>query len=192
MRLLVGLGNPGAEYEKTRHNAGFMVVDRLQRRFLGTAWQKKFKGEVSDVRDGAMGPEGRAILLKPLTYMNLSGTSVRPAVDFYKLTAADVVVLHDELDLPLGTLRVKVGGGHGGHNGLRSIHEHLGADYVRVRLGIGKPGGKSEHVVGHVLGGFSKLEQVALEGMLDQAEAALLTLMKDGTQKAMNQFNQKA
>jgi PTH1 family peptidyl-tRNA hydrolase len=192
MRLLVGLGNPGAEYEKTRHNAGFMVVDRLQRRFLGTAWQKKFKGEMSDVRDSAMGPEGRAILLKPLTYMNLSGTSVRPAVDFYKLTAPDVVVLHDELDLPLGTLRVKVGGGHGGHNGLRSIHEHLGPDYVRIRLGIGKPGGKGEHVVGHVLGGFSKLEQVALEGMLDQAEAALLTLMKDGTQKAMNQFNQKA
>src|SRR5262249_46569977 len=157
-----------------RHNAGFMVVDRLQRRFLGTAWQKKFKGEISEVRDSAVGGDGRAMLLKPLTYMNDSGASVRPAMDFYKLVSKDVVVLHDELDLPLGTLRVKVGGGHGGHNGLRSIHEQLGPEYIRIRLGIGKPAGKGEHVVGHVLGGFSKAEKDALDSLLENAEKALL------------------
>ncbi|MBI5496115.1 MAG: aminoacyl-tRNA hydrolase [Deltaproteobacteria bacterium] len=193
MFLVVGLGNPGKEYQATRHNAGFMLVDRVRERFGGTPWQRKFKGEISEVRSASLAPD-RVVLLKPLTYMNDSGESVRPAVDFYKLLPAQLVVCHDEIDLPMGTLRVKVGGGPGGHNGLRSVSQHLGPDYVRIRMGIGKPahpGGaaKDEKVVRHVLGGFSKQERDALDDLLARAEDALVAVLRDGPLRAMNTFN---
>lgn len=190
MPLVVGLGNPGQEYEKTRHNAGFAVADRLVDRHGGGGWQRKFKGDVCEIRSAELSQ--RVVVLKPRTFMNLSGESVRAAVDFYKIPVTDVVVLHDELDLPLGTLRIKRGGGHGGHNGLRSIHQHLGADYLRIRLGIGKPGGKGDHVVGHVLGGFSKDEKPLVEQMLERAEEALMAVLTQGVDRAMAAFNQRA
>ena len=132
MRLLVGLGNPGKEYALTRHNMGFMAVDELVHRFSFTPWKKGFKGQVcSGEIDGE-----KVIILKPETFMNLSGEAVQEAVHFYKLTPADVVVFHDELDLPVGKMKVKVGGSPAGHNGLKSIDSHIGADYMRVRIGV--------------------------------------------------------
>ena len=191
MHLVVGLGNPGKEYAATRHNAGFMLVDRLRARFGGTPWQKKFKGEISEVRDAALGGD-RVVLLKPLTYMNDSGESVRPAMDFNKVTIPQVVVIHDELDLPLGALRIKVGGGPGGHNGLRSIIQHAGPESLRMRIPIGKPahpGAKDEKVVRHVLGGFSKHEQQDFDALMDRTLDAVVCILKDGPPKAMNLFN---
>ncbi|MDQ3866657.1 MAG: aminoacyl-tRNA hydrolase, partial [Actinomycetota bacterium] len=133
--LVAGLGNPGREYASTRHNVGFMVCDELARRH-GGSFRSKFSGELAELRiDGA-----RVALLKPLTFMNESGRAVGEAMRFYRLAPADVVVFHDELDLPPGKLRVKTGGGHAGHNGLRSITAHIGAEFRRVRLGIGHPG----------------------------------------------------
>ena len=132
MRLLVGLGNPGKEYALTRHNMGFMAVDEIVRRFSFTPWKKGFKGQVcSGEIDGE-----KVVILKPETYMNLSGESVQEAVHFYKLTTQDVIVIHDELDLPVGKMKVKVGGSPAGHNGLKSIDSHIGTDYMRVRIGV--------------------------------------------------------
>ena len=133
MRLLVGLGNPGQEYAKTRHNMGFMAVDELVRRFSFTPWKKGFKGQICS---GEIEGE-KIILLKPETYMNLSGEAVQEAMHFYKLTPKDVIVIHDELDLPVGKMKVKVGGSPAGHNGLKSIDNHIGVDYMRVRIGVG-------------------------------------------------------
>ena len=132
MRLLVGLGNPGKEYALTRHNMGFMAVDEIVRRFSFSPWKKEFKGLVCS---GEIEKE-KVILLKPETYMNLSGEAVQEAVHFYKLNPADVIVFHDELDLPVGKMKVKVGGSPAGHNGLKSIDNHIGPDYMRVRIGI--------------------------------------------------------
>jgi len=132
MRLLVGLGNPGKEYALTRHNMGFMAVDEIVRRFSFTPWKKGFKGQVCA---GEIGGE-KVVLLKPETFMNLSGEAVQEAVHFYKLTPADVIVFHDELDLPVGKMKVKVGGSPAGHNGLKSIDSHIGPDYMRVRIGV--------------------------------------------------------
>ncbi|MGN0919661.1 MAG: aminoacyl-tRNA hydrolase [Alphaproteobacteria bacterium] len=132
MRLLVGLGNPGVEYAKTRHNMGFMAVDEIVRRFSFTSWKKGFKGQFCT---GTIDGE-KIILLKPETYMNLSGEAVQEAVHFYKLTPADVIVFHDELDLPVGKIKVKIGGSPAGHNGLKSIDSHIGVGYMRVRIGV--------------------------------------------------------
>jgi PTH1 family peptidyl-tRNA hydrolase len=162
MLLIVGLGNPGAEYKNHRHNVGFMAVDAIARANGFSNWSRKFQGEVAEGRLG----ETRALLLKPLTYMNLSGQSVAAAANFYKLTEADVIVLHDELDLPPGRIKVKTGGGHGGHNGLKSIDAHLGQNYRRVRIGIGHPGHK-DRVNPHVLGDFAKADAAWLEPLLD-------------------------
>lgn len=192
MFILVGLGNPGAEYAHTRHNAGFMLVDALHRKLGGTSWTRKFKAELAEVRVPDAPDNGRVLLVKPLTFMNLSGESVRPASDFYKVPPTQVVVAHDEMDLPLGTLRIKVGGGHGGHNGLRSLHQHLGPDYLRIRMGIGKPDGKGDRVVGHVLGGFNRKEQEEMDLMLAHGVDAAISIMVDGTQKAMNRYNTAA
>ncbi|MEW5850503.1 MAG: aminoacyl-tRNA hydrolase [Myxococcota bacterium] len=193
MRMVVGLGNPGSEYEDTRHNAGFMVVDALARRLNAPSWQRKFKGEIAEVRDNSLGDDGRVLFVKPQTYMNLSGECVRAAADFYKVAPAQILVAHDELDLPLGKLRVKVGGGHGGHNGLRSLHQHLGPEYARIRLGIGKPAGaKGDHVVNHVLGGFKKHEREEMDLMLAEAQDAVLMWLKQGPQATMNRFNTDA
>jgi PTH1 family peptidyl-tRNA hydrolase len=189
MHMVVGLGNPGAEYKDTRHNAGYAVVNRLQAQLGGVLWQKKFKGEICEVRLPSTLGSGRVLLVKPLTYMNLSGECVRPAVDFFKIPPASIVVCHDDLDLPLGTVRIKVGGGHGGHNGLRSLHEHLGADYLRVRLGIGRPDGKGDRVVGHVLSGFRGKERDDADLMAATAADAVMAVLTEGPQKAMNRYN---
>ncbi|MBE2276932.1 MAG: aminoacyl-tRNA hydrolase [Rhodobacteraceae bacterium] len=170
MKLFVGLGNPGAKYRHNRHNIGFMAVDRIAGDHGFAAWKKAFQGQVSEGRLGAE----KVVLLKPETFMNLSGQSVRAAADFYKLTPADIIVFHDELDLAPGKCRMKQGGGHAGHNGLRSIHAHLGEAYGRVRLGIGHPGHK-DAVAGYVLHDFAKADQDWLDDLLrgisDGAEA---------------------
>jgi PTH1 family peptidyl-tRNA hydrolase len=161
MQLFVGLGNPGAKYERNRHNIGFMALDRIAEDHGFGPWRSKFQGMVSEgTLDGA-----RIVLLKPMTFMNLSGQSVGEAVRFYKLTPADVTVFHDELDIAPGKLRCKSGGGHAGHNGLRSIHQHIGEAYARVRLGIGHPGHK-DRVAAYVLQDFAKSENDWLEYLL--------------------------
>ena len=150
MRLLVGLGNPGKEYAQTRHNMGFMAVDEIVRRFSFTPWKKAFKGQTcSGEIDGE-----KIILLKPETYMNLSGESVQEAVHFYKLSPSDVIVFHDELDLPVGKRKVKIGGSPAGHNGLKSIDNHIGQDYMRIRIGINND--KQIPTADYVLGKPSK------------------------------------
>lgn len=160
MLLFVGLGNPGARYAGNRHNIGFMAVEAIARRHGFAPWRKRFQGVTTE---GPLGGE-RLLLLLPGTYMNESGRAVAEAAHFYKLGVDDIVVFHDELDLAPGKVRVKVGGGVAGHNGLRSITSHMGNDYKRVRLGIGHPGAK-ELVQPHVLGDFAKAEQPWVEGL---------------------------
>lgn len=161
MQLWVGLGNPGAKYAMNRHNIGFMALDRIAADHGFGPWRAKFQGQVSEGRFGS----ARVVLLKPETFMNLSGQSVRAAADFYKVAPEDITVFHDELDLAPSKCRHKVGGGHAGHNGLRSIHQHMGADYARVRLGIGHPGDKAR-VAGYVLSDFAKAEGDLLDDLL--------------------------
>lgn len=177
MLLFVGLGNPGADYARNRHNIGFMAVDAIVRRHSFSPWRAKFQGEVCE---GTIGSE-KIVALKPLTYMNESGRSVAACAQFYKIEPEDIVVFHDELDLEPGRIRVKIGGGHAGHNGLRSIGAHLGPDYRRVRLGIGHPGAK-ERVTGWVLGDFAKVDREWLEPLLDDvADASLFLVSGDDT-----------
>lgn len=161
MQLWVGLGNPGTKYAGNRHNIGFMALDRILEDQNGGPWRTKFQGEIAEARFGAE----KVWLLKPSTFMNLSGQAVGEAMRFHKLTPADVTVFHDELDLAPGKLRLKTGGGHAGHNGLRSIHQHLGPEYHRVRLGIGHPGHK-DRVAGYVLSDFAKAEGQMLDDLL--------------------------
>lgn len=161
MKLFVGLGNPGPKYAGNRHNIGFMALDRIAADHGFAPWRGKFQGAVSE---GKLGAE-KVILLKPETFMNLSGQSVGEAMRFYKLGPTDVTVFHDELDLAPGKLRLKTGGGHAGHNGLRSIHQHIGPDYGRVRLGIGHPGHK-DAVSHYVLSDFAKADGSWLDDML--------------------------
>jgi peptidyl-tRNA hydrolase, PTH1 family len=154
MRLLVGLGNPGTQHVGNRHNVGFMVVQEIARRHGFPPWRRRFQGVATE---GAIGSE-RVLLLLPGTYMNESGRAVGEAAHFYKLALSDIVVVHDEIDLPPMKVRVKAGGGIAGHNGLRSISAHVGNDYRRVRIGVGHPGAK-ELVHPYVLGDFSKAER---------------------------------
>ncbi|MCB1406569.1 MAG: aminoacyl-tRNA hydrolase [Rhodobacteraceae bacterium] len=161
MKLIVGLGNPGAKYAQNRHNIGFMVLDRLAEDHGFAPWKPRFQGLVSD---GRLGGE-RVTLLKPQTFMNLSGQAVGEAMRYLKLEAADVIVLHDELDLAPGKLRLKQGGGHAGHNGLRSMIQHIGDGFARVRLGIGHPGHK-DAVAGYVLHDFAKADGDWLDDLL--------------------------
>ncbi|MCP4824148.1 MAG: aminoacyl-tRNA hydrolase, partial [Shimia sp.] len=161
MKLFVGLGNPGSKYAGNRHNIGFMALDRIADDHGFGPWKGKFQGALTE---GRLGSE-KVMLLKPETFMNLSGQSVGEAMRFYKLTAEDVVVFHDELDLAPGKLKYKKGGGHAGHNGLRSMHQHLGEAYARVRMGIGHPGRK-DLVSHYVLHDFHKMDQEWLDDML--------------------------
>ena len=160
MLLLVGLGNPGARYEANRHNIGFKVLDAVARHHRIEPWRRGFHGLVADGQINA----DRVLLLKPQTYMNDSGRSVGDAAHFFKLSPADIIVFHDEVDLPPGKLRVKTGGGNAGHNGLRSISAHIGNDYRRVRIGIGHPGIR-EIVQHYVLADFAKDERPWVEGL---------------------------
>ncbi|MFC4669198.1 aminoacyl-tRNA hydrolase [Seohaeicola nanhaiensis] len=161
MKLIVGLGNPGAKYARNRHNIGFMAVDRIAGDHGFTPWKLRFQGQIAE---GRLGSE-KVMLLKPETFMNLSGQSVGEAMRFYRLEPADVIVIHDEIDLAPSKLRVKSGGGHAGHNGLRSIHAHIGEGYDRVRLGVGHPGRK-EAVPGYVLHDFPKADDDWLDDLL--------------------------
>jgi PTH1 family peptidyl-tRNA hydrolase len=164
MLLLVGLGNPGEDYARNRHNIGFMAVDEIVRRHSFQPFRAKFKGAVAEGRIGT----SKVLALKPATYMNESGRSVVAAANFYKINLADVLVIHDELDLAVGRLRLKSGGGHAGHNGLRSIHAHMGEGYRRLRLGIGHPGDKAK-VSSYVLKDFTKADQQWLEPLISSA-----------------------
>ncbi len=161
MKLLVGLGNPGAKYAHNRHNIGFMAMDRIAADHGFGSWRTKFQGQTCD---GRLGSE-RVTLLKPETFMNLSGQSVGEAMRYLKLVPGDVIVFHDEIDLAPGKVRLKTGGGHAGHNGLRSIHGHIGPDYERVRLGVGHPGHK-DAVPGYVLRDFPKADAEWLDDEL--------------------------
>ena len=154
MKLFVGLGNPGTKYANNRHNIGFMALDQIAFDYAFSPWKKKFHGQIADGRLG----QKKITLLKPETFMNLSGQAVSEAIRFYKISSDDVVVFHDELDLAPAKLRVKTAGGHAGHNGLRSIHQHIGAEYDRVRIGIGHPGHKDK-VSSYVLSDFGKADQ---------------------------------
>lgn len=171
MQLWVGLGNPGGQYARNRHNIGFMAVDAIAAAHGFGPWRSKFRGVITEGRIAGQ----RILLLKPETFMNLSGDAVQAALAFYKIAPADVTVFHDELDLAAGKLRLKTGGGHAGHNGLRSIDAHVGPDFQRLRLGIGHPGDK--HLVSpHVLSDFAKADADWLDPLLAAlaAEAPLL------------------
>jgi len=176
MRLLVGLGNPGAKYAGNRHNVGFMVVDAIARRHGIGPWRRRFQGVAAE---GPLGGE-RVVLLLPGTYMNESGLAVSEAAHFYKIGTGDIVVFHDEIDLPPAKVRVKTGGGIAGHNGLRSISSHVGNDYHRVRIGVGHPGVK-ELVMPHVLGDFAKAERPWVEALCEimADDAALIAKGED-------------
>jgi PTH1 family peptidyl-tRNA hydrolase len=172
--LIAGLGNPGAQYARNRHNAGFIVADALHKRYRFGPWKSKFEGLIAE---GALGGR-KTYLLKPQTFMNLSGDCVGPALRFFKLPLSALVVIHDEIDLAAGKLRVKTGGGDAGQNGLRSITATLGPDYRRVRLGIGHPGEKSR-VSGHVLQNFSKDDIAWLEPLVAAIVEAAPLLARD-------------
>jgi len=162
MKLLVGLGNPGAQYAGNRHNIGFMAIDAIASAHGISGWKAKHAGLLAE---GSIGGE-RVLLLKPQTYMNRSGDSVQQVARFFKIPVSDIVVFYDELDLAPGKVRIKTGGGNGGHNGLRSIDPQIGRDYKRVRLGIGHPG--KEYVTPHVLGDFAKADADWLRKLLDE------------------------
>lgn len=184
MRIIAGLGNPGPQYAHNRHNVGFMAVDAIVRRHSFSPWAKKFQGLISE---GTI--DGQKVLaIKPLTFMNLSGQSVGEAMRFYKVAPGDMTVLYDELDLPAGKVRVKVAGGHGGHNGIKSLDAHCGKDYHRVRIGIGHPGVK-ELVTGHVLGDFSKADAQWLDPLLDAIADAAGLLAKGDDNSFMNKVS---
>jgi len=184
MLLVVGLGNPGAEYARNRHNIGFMAADALVRRHSFSPWKAKFQATLSE---GTLAGD-KVWLLKPQTFMNLSGQSVAAALRFLKLAVSDIIVLHDELDLAPGRVKVKRGGGAGGHNGLRSIDAHLGPDYRRVRLGIGHPGDK-DRVSGYVLHDFAKADAAWLEPLLDAVADAFPLLTAGDEAGFMNKVS---
>ncbi len=181
MKLFVGLGNPGAKYVRNRHNIGFMAVDRIAEDYGFSPWRAKFQGQLCE---GRLGSE-KVALLKPETFMNLSGQAVGEAMRFYKLTSDDVIVFHDELDLAPGKMRVKTGGGHAGHNGLRSIHAHIGEAYGRVRLGIGHPGHK-DRVAHYVLSDFAKADADWLDDLLRGLSDGAPYLAENDTAKFSN------
>ncbi|AFE10021.1 aminoacyl-tRNA hydrolase [Corallococcus sp. CA054B] len=191
MKLICGLGNPGREYERHRHNVGFMVVDALLSRARAELTQDKFQARVGQ---GSLGGE-RILFVEPQTYMNLSGRSVAEAARFYKVAVQDVLVVHDELDLPFGRLQLKAGGGAGGHNGLKSMVQCLGEDaFIRVRVGIGKPEGPNakERVAGYVLSNFDDGERRQLEELIGKAADMAESWVRDGLATAMNRHNRRA
>ena len=188
--LVVGLGNPGPEYAKHRHNVGFMVVDVLAAR-TGARFgrHRKAVAQVAEARLGLGGQAPRLILVKPMTYMNLSGGPVAGLRQFYKVPLERVIAVHDELDIPYGQLRVKVGGGEGGHNGLRSMSRSLGGkDYVRVRFGVGRPPGRQDPA-DYVLSDFSAAERKELEFLVDRAADVVELVLAQGVEAAQNRYH---
>jgi PTH1 family peptidyl-tRNA hydrolase len=187
LSLIAGLGNPEDRYERTLHNAGFRFADAVARKYRGDfRYEKRFDAECCKVRI-----DGEEIwVVKPQAYMNLSGAPIRGVLDYYRLEPARMLVAHDEIDLPPGTVRLKLGGGHGGHNGIRDVIRHCGPDFMRLRLGVGHPGNK-EQVTGHVLNRGSADVEAALDCNIDEAVEVLPTLQRDGLQAAMKALHTK-
>jgi PTH1 family peptidyl-tRNA hydrolase len=188
LRIIVGLGNPGPEHQVTRHNVGFWFVDLLARRHGGEFRDyRKYSGETARVIiDGQ-----ELILLKPTTYMNRSGLSVRQISDFYKIVPGDILVAHDELDLPVGSVRLKNGGGHGGHNGLRDTIAHIGENFWRLRLGIGHPGIKAE-VIDYVLTRAPRVEEDLILEAVNTAADSVPLILEQGAERAMTKLHSRA
>ncbi|GAA3372342.1 aminoacyl-tRNA hydrolase [Streptomyces sannanensis] len=188
--LIVGLGNPGPDYAANRHNVGFMVADLLAER-IGGKFKRAQKAQ-AQVVEGRVGPPGpasrRVVLVKPMSYMNLSGGPVTALRDFYKVPVANIVAIHDELDIDYGTLRLKLGGGDNGHNGLKSITKSLGSDYHRVRFGIGRPPGRMQ-VADFVLKDFSSSERKELDHFVDRAADSVECLVTEGLERAQSAYN---
>lgn len=188
MKVVVGLGNPGEKYAGTRHNVGFDVLDELSKRFAADRWQKRFEARVTEIRIG----DGKVLLVAPQTYMNLSGRSVRTIVGFYKLAIKDLLLICDDMNLPLGRLRLKGSGSAGGQNGLKNTIQQLGTDeFARLRFGVDRPP-EGVDAVQHVLQTFAKSEQETVQSALDRAANAVECWVNDGIDSAMNQFNQDA
>lgn len=184
MFLIVGLGNPGAEYANTRHNVGFMVVDEIVRRYKFSPFKNKFDGMIAE---GDI--EGEKILiLKPQTYMNLSGNAVVKAANFYKILPENIIVIHDDMDLGVNQVKVKLGGGAGGHNGLKSLDAHITPNYNRIRLGVGHPDGKGEKVVNHVLSSFSKADADMLNANINMVAETIGFLIQKGVADYSNKI----
>lgn len=187
IQLIAGLGNPGNEYEKTRHNVGFWFIDQLSSKYnLSLKSEAKFSGDVAKLSTTS----GNVWLLKPTTFMNRSGQSIARLAQFYKIKPEQILIVHDELDLPPGVVKLKQGGGHGGHNGLRDSIAQLGKNFYRLRLGIGHPGSK-EQVVGFVLGKTPQSEKILIELALDKALDSIELILQGDMQKAMNQLHAK-
>lgn len=181
MKLLVGLGNPGAKYAQNRHNIGFMAMDHIAADHGFSGWRSKFQGQMAEGRVGST----KVTLLKPETFMNLSGQSVGEAMRYLKMSPEDIIVFHDEIDLAPGKVRLKTGGGHAGHNGLRSIHGHIGPDYDRVRMGVGHPGHK-DAVPGYVLRDFPKADAEWLDDELRGISDGIAQLIDGDGGKFLN------
>jgi len=187
LKLVVGLGNPGPEYARTRHNVGFLVADRLAGAFRAQFNQGRFASEIAEAHVAGE----RVLVMKPATYMNHSGEAVGSALRFWKLGLEDLVVVHDDLELSEYRVQLKVGGGHGGHNGLKSLNGHVGgADYARVRVGVGRPPPRMDPA-DYVLGRFPKGEEALLEECLERATEAARLAVELGPAKAMNQVNRR-
>lgn len=183
MKVIVGLGNPGREYAATRHNVGFEVVDILAASPRAGRFQHRFAGEVAELTEDA----GKVLLLKPLTFMNLSGQCIREVLDFYKVPVADLLVVCDDINLPLGKLRFRPKGSHGGHNGLRNIQQHLGtSEYARLRIGVGAP---ENDLVDHVLSRFRSSELPIIRDAVALAAQAVTVWIEKGTEVCMNRYN---
>lgn len=187
LQLIVGLGNPGSKYERTRHNAGFWFVDLLARKYQGDFQaDRKSKSELCKLRVG----DHELLLQQPQTFMNLSGRAVRQICDYYKLSAQGVLVVHDEIDLPVGEIRLKQGGGHGGHNGLRDIIQHFGKEFWRLRVGVGHPGHRDD-VINYVLSPAPADEQREIDQAIDRAIDLSGDLIAGNMESAMNQLHSR-
>lgn len=205
MKLVVGLGNPGEKYESTRHNLGFMIVEHFLKDFQSaknTVWEKspKFKSEISQIEwQPRHGTLEKVVLAKPQTYMNNSGLAVKIVTDFYKISADNVWVVHDDIDLPLGYMKIRFGGSAAGHHGVESIMEHLGTDkFWRFRMGIGQPRTRDDsrdyqmkNAEDYVLGNFAGQERGKLKDLIKRGTQAIETGLEDGLDHAMNRFNTK-
>ena len=190
MYLLVGLGNPGLQYSKNRHNVGFLIIDEIQREYGFPNYKEKFVGHISENKI----KENKVFLLKPQTFMNESGRSIRAALDWFDLSSDQVLVLVDDMDLPLGRLRLRAKGSAGGHNGLKSTIQHLGTqEFARLRIGIGAPGRSAEErrarTVSHVLGSFHQAEQSLLKDVLDEVLRGVDLIQRQGLERAGNRLN---
>lgn len=187
MKVIVGLGNPGSEYAKTKHNVGFMFIDAMAEKLGVSEWRDKFEAKIAETRIGSE----KVLLVKPMTYMNESGQAVGPIMNFYKLLPEDLIVVHDDMDIPAGTIRIRKKGSAGGHNGIKSILAHVGDEhFARVRIGIGRPL-TGWMVVNHVLAPFSNEDAPKIAEAIKYLEPAVECIINDDVDMAMNKFNPK-